>query len=369
MSTEQTSILDSLGPARRFADPSTPTAARRMAASGALPLPPPQIATVLFALTLDSDAEVREKASTSLERLPDAVVDAALAAAIPPALLASFAERYRDDEARLEKIALNGATSDETYCFLATRPFARIVDIVAQNQVRLLRCPSLLDALGENPVTGQATIDRILHFLGLERSAAEETDESAMQEGIPPSSDAPALDPVATEALEDPSDLPPELVEEPDKDVLEGSPDSEEAQERRRGLAAIVQDMSVMDKIKLARFGNMEARGLLVRERNRLVATAVIRSPKITESEITAFAKSRNLHDEVIRIIANNREWTRSYAVKLALATNPKAPPTAAIKFLNFLTDRDLQTIMRSRDVPGPVSQQARRILIRKGKS
>jgi hypothetical protein len=48
--------------------------------------------------------------------------------------------------------------------------------------------------------------------------------------------------------------------------------------------------------------------------------------------------------------------------------TNPKSPITAAIKFINYLTDRDLKTIMKSRDVPAPVSQQARRILMRKGK-
>ena len=55
--------------------------------------------------------------------------------------------------------------------------------------------------------------------------------------------------------------------------------------------------------------------------------------------------------------------------MKLGLCMNPKCPPGTAIKFLNFLTDRDLGTLMRSRDVPGPISTQARRILARKGKS
>ena len=71
---------------------------------------------------------------------------------------------------------------------------------------------------------------------------------------------------------------------------------------------------------------------------------------------------------EVIRIISNNRQWTRNYPVKLGLVMNPKCPPGIAIKFLNFLTDRDLGALMRSRDVPGPISVQARRILARKGK-
>ena len=54
--------------------------------------------------------------------------------------------------------------------------------------------------------------------------------------------------------------------------------------------------------------------------------------------------------------------------MKLGLVMNPSCPATTSIKFLNFLTDRDLSAIMRSRDVPGPISTQARRILARKGK-
>ena len=123
-----------------------------------------------------------------------------------------------------------------------------------------------------------------------------------------------------------------------------------------------------MEKVKLARFGNGEARSLLVRDRNKVVATAAIRSPKLKESEVVMFAKSRSLSDDVLRIISNAREWTKSYQIKQALVTNPKTPLSAAIKFVNYLTDRDLREIMRSRDVPGQIAMQARRILNRKGK-
>jgi len=171
-------------------------------------------------------------------------------------------------------------------------------------------------------------------------------------------SDAPAVD------LSDPSAIPAELTEESDKDL-----DDDEKEERSRNVMAAVASMSVMEKMKLARFGNTSARGVLVRDRNKLVAAAAIRNPKISDSEVESYARSRQLSDEVIRIIANNRQWTRNYPVKLGLCMNPKCPPGTAIKFLNFLTDRDLGTLMRSRDVPGPISTQARRILARKGKS
>jgi hypothetical protein len=356
------SILDSLGPARRFADPSAPLPARRMAAAGALPLPPPQLAAVLVALTADADAEVCSRADASLRKLPETVVDQVLSAPLHAGVLDWFARSAPDNEARLQKVALNPATSDETFCFVASRPFPRLIELVANNQVRLLRCPALVDALGENPTTGHATIDRILHFLGVERGAEEEAPEQAEQ--ALPETPAPEAEAAAPFELDDTSDLPPELMEEPDPDGK-----GEEAAEDKRSLTAQIQEMSVMQKIKLGIFGNSEARSILIRDRNRLVATSVIRSPKLGENEVASFAKARNLCDDVYRIIANNRAWTKSYPVKLALATNAKVAPATAIKFLNYLTDRDLRMIMRSRDVSAPVSTQARRLLAKKGKA
>jgi hypothetical protein len=357
-------VLESLGPARRFADPAGPIESRRMAAAGALPLPPPQLVSVLHALTLDPDAGVAERATASLRALPDRVADAALGAKLHPAALAACAELFKDNGPRMEKIALNAATADETCCLLARLPNPRVVEILSHNQVRILRCESLVEALGENPLTGMATIDRILHFLGVERGEHEEADPLPKVEDVPvpppPDPDPDAPPPVD---LTDPSDVDAELVDETEKEL-----DDDEKAERSRNIMARIGKMSVMEKMKLARLGNTDARSLLVRDRNKLVASAAIRNPKISESEVEGYARSRQLSDEVIRIISNNRQWTRNYPVKLGLVMNPRCPPGAAIKFLNFLTDRDLGTIMRSRDVPGPISVQARRILARKGK-
>src|SRR5262245_46456245 len=327
-------------------------------------MPPPQLVSVLFALTLDPEPRVAEKATDSLRALPDRVADAALAGKLHPAALAALAELYKGSQPRLEKIALNPATSDETCSWLAAQPHPRVVDILAQNQVRILRCEKLVEALGENPLTGMATIDRILHFLGVERGAQEEPEpEKKSEVPAPPPPDAnPDAPPPAD--LSDASDIPAELKEESAEEL-----DEDEQAERSKNIMARIGKMTIMEKMKLARFGNTDARSLLVRDRNKLVAAAAIRNPKITDSEVEGYAKSRQLSDEVIRIISNNRQWTRNYHVKLGLVMNPKCPPSTSIKFLNFLTDRDLGTLMRSRDVPGPVALQARRILARKGKS
>jgi hypothetical protein len=133
-------------------------------------------------------------------------------------------------------------------------------------------------------------------------------------------------------------------------------------------LFNLVQKMSVFQKIKLGRMGNKEARGLLVRDRNKIVAIAAATSPKITDNELCSIAQSRNVSDEVIRIVCMNRQVTRNYKVKLALATNPKCPQAMAMKFVNYLQDKDLRTLMKSKDIPTVVSAHARRILTKKGK-
>ena len=347
--------------AERYARRDAPVEVRRLAAKGALPLPPVELATVLFALTHDPDDEVKTRARESLESLPEAVCDAVLSGDAHPAVLSYLAHAFKDHGTRLERIALNPAADDRTFVFLASLPHKRVVEIVANNQTRLLRCSEIAEALGENPAAGRSTIDRILSFLGFQKPAAEVADDESESEALPAQE---LTDEAAAAALraflgDDASAFAASLIEE-----HEGELDPE----AQGNLFALVQKMTIMQKIKLARMGNKEARALLVRDRNKLVSTAAIRSPKVTENEIESLAKARNVSDEVLRIIATNREWTRNYTVKLGLATNPKCPLPMAIKFLNFFHERELRTIMKSKDVPSVVSTHARRLLAKKGK-
>ncbi len=365
MSQAQPSKIQlSLSPqAEKYVRKDAPVEVRRLAARGALPLQPIELATVLFVLANDGDAEVKTTAGESLAKLPDAIARTVLGGNTHPAVLSWLAHAYKDDAARMETLALNAAADDATLTFLATLPHRRVIDIVANNQTRLLRCPAIVDALGENPLTGRATIDRILSFLGLERPAAEVAEDGEAPSDLQPEevTDDAALAALRAILGDDAGEFA--------KELLEDRPEGEELDAAAQGnLFALVQKMSVMQKVKLARLGNKEARGLLVRDRNKIVATAAIRSPRMSDTEVVAFAKSRNLSDEVLRIISCNREWTRNYNVKLALVTNPKCPMAASVKFLNFLQERDLRGLVKSKDVPSVIAIHARRMLEKKGK-
>jgi len=328
-----------------------------MAARGAIPLPPVELVTVLFILMNDPEPEVKATATESLRSLPDSLLGNILNADIHPAIIRSLAHFHSGNENHLEKIALNPNTDDSTIAFLATLSFKRLIEIIANNQERLLRSPSIVDALGDNPLTGRSTIDRILSFLGLQTKGEQISGD--------PVSELEALSQREAEEMllamlgADAKHLAKKLIEE----------DAEINDEVKGNLLSLIGKMSVFEKIKLAMLGNREARGILVRDRNKIVATAAIRSPKITENEVESFAKSKALCDEVLRIIANNREWTKNYQVKFGLATNPKCSLPTAMKFLVHLQERDLRQVAKSKDVPGPIAAQARRILIQRGKN
>jgi hypothetical protein len=359
-SQEPKKIRLSLSPqAERYVRRDAPREVRLMASKGALPLPPAELATVLFALMHDPDPEVKSTARDSLENLPEAVCGGVLSGPAHAAVLSHLARTFADDEEKLEKLALNPATSDETIAFLASTPSKRIVDIISNNQDRMLRAPEIVEALGKNPLTGRAVIERILNFLGVEHVAGEEDDPSeaaAEPEHISDDEAEAALRAVLGDEL---GHLAREFICESDDDVEIGE---------NTNIYALIQNMTVMQKIKLARVGNKEARGFLIRDRNKIVAIAAISSPKVTVQEVGIIAKARNVSDEVLRVIARSGEWTRNYQVKLGLSANPKCPQPMAMKFVNYLQDRDLKALMRSKDVPTAISSHARRILMRKGK-
>jgi hypothetical protein len=79
--------------------------------------------------------------------------------------------------------------------------------------------------------------------------------------------------------------------------------------------------------------------------------------------EIRQIAGSTTVCDDVIRYIANNRECSKDYPVKLALVSNPKCPVGSSLRFLVYLHQDDLRNISRSRNIPGALAAAAKKLL------
>lgn len=138
--------------------------------------------------------------------------------------------------------------------------------------------------------------------------------------------------------------------------------DQQGSREITEGLYQKVQKMTVAEKIKLATLGNKEIRSVLIRDTNRVVQVAVIKNPRITEQEIERIASSKTVDDEVLRLIAESREWLKNYNIKLALVKNPKTPLRTSLKFITHLREKDLKDIMNNKNIPNALKMAARRL-------
>jgi hypothetical protein len=120
--------------------------------------------------------------------------------------------------------------------------------------------------------------------------------------------------------------------------------------------------MNTKDRMKLAMKGDREARGILIRDSNKIVCSAVVKNPRITEQEVENIAAMRTVADEVLRLIAMNRTWARSYTIIHNLAKNSRTPIPTVMNLLPRIRTKDLQSLSQNRNVSEAVRRQAYRL-------
>ena len=125
----------------------------------------------------------------------------------------------------------------------------------------------------------------------------------------------------------------------------------------------MLSSLSVLDRMKLAIKGTREQRAVLVRDANKLVAAAVLSSPKVNESEIEAFTKMGNVSEDVLRIIGSNRAWTKNYGIILGLCKHPKTPPAISMAFVQRLNEKDLKFLTTDRNAKEGLRLLAKKML------
>ena len=175
--------------------------------------------------------------------------------------------------------------------------------------------------------------------------APTEIREFFIRRGIAPAA-VPAPD--REEALIDTGELEKEL---------EGATEEQKTQTFQERLAS----MTVPEKVKCATKGTREMRAILIRDPNRMVASAVLSCPKVNDAEVEAFAKMGNVSEEILRTIAMSRGWTKNYSVVLALVKNSKTPVAITLNLMQRLTDSDVKKLASDRNVPEALRLAARK--------
>jgi hypothetical protein len=160
-------------------------------------------------------------------------------------------------------------------------------------------------------------------------------------------------------------------AEEAEKPLIEAgaeeeapSAEEEEEEEDRESLMQRLSKMSFPDRLKAASKGSREMRAILVRDPNKMIAAAVMSSPKLTDAEVEGIARMASVSEDVLRIIGANRGWMKKYKIFSALTRNPKTPVALSMNIIGRLNPKDMATLAVDRNVPEAVRVAARKKLV-----
>jgi hypothetical protein len=340
----------------QFMKGGVPRELRLMAAQGALPLKTVDLAEMLHHLLRDADAEVCATAEKTLKGIPLDDFRPVLQSKDTPPLVLGWALIGRDEPKLREVVLQNPATPDDAIEFVAPRLHEVLAELVVINQMRLLRRTSLLVALESNPGLNNDQRRRLREL----RESFHIGETPAPEEAPPPAEEPP---PVEEPVAEEPEPEPPKTEQEAVDHYL--GEDEKEDQEKLTAVQRLYK-MNTAEKLISALKGTREERSVLIRDRNRLVYTAVLGSPKLSEAEVEQIAAMKNVSDDVLRSIAKNREWTKKYQVMVNLVKNPRTPVGLSMGMVARLNPRDMRQLMTDRNVSEVIRKQAAKFV--KGK-
>jgi hypothetical protein len=354
---------------------------------------------VLVALLNVEDKEIAEAAQATLrEQEKSDLLAAAKDDNTAPAVLSYLATSFGTVPEIGEATILNISTPDEAIVSLAGQSRdERLLESIAMNQQRLIRSPQIIDAILQNPSRSAEAERRAketrLEFFEKERGARQIAEElrargsNAAAEffetaDLTSAGETLTIDDAwliaqhieVSDADIDDSWLPAEryieLTDESLEDraatvhkILESERlEGGEIDAARISLIKRIMFMSARDRMRLAMKGDREARGILIRDPKRVVASGVINNPRITDQEVENISAMRTVSDDVLRLISMNRNWARSYPIIHNLVRNPRTPIPTAIGILPRIRTKDLQQLSQNKNVSDGVRRQASRL-------
>ncbi len=379
-----------------------PRPAQIAASRGVLPLPQHDLLEVLVAFYGGTDAELRDNARQTLTtQNSDSLESSFRSHNIAPSVLAYFAAQPFLPHAVYEAIIVNSQTPGSAIAqFARTTTSGELLELISQNQQLLISEPAIIDAIIRNSHrTSEAerrASETKREFFEKERGAQQIASELRAQgreaaaefvENAEFATDMAAGGISAEDALflaqhievldreTDDSWLGLEYLEEIyeeseaqrqatlDKILGELKNEEEDLPGERVSMLNRIMRMGVKDRVRLGMKGDREARNILIRDPNKLVSSAVINNPRISEQEIENIASMRTLSEDILRQIGSNRQWSRSYNVQHNLVRNPRTPMGVAMTIMSRLQLRDLTSLSKNRNVSDAVRRHATRLL------
>ncbi|HVY28565.1 MAG TPA: hypothetical protein VHB79_18545 [Polyangiaceae bacterium] len=363
--------LDKLGPsAQKVLGEGAPLPAQLMAAKGVVPgAKPHEIVIVIAVLTTRTDEKVRDAAIGTLGKLPPPILSGALTADLPGSVIAQLASPYAGNHEVIEKLLRLPRITGEALEILANAADERAGELIATNEELMLKHPTVIEKLYMNKRVRMSTADRLIELcvrnnIELSIPAFKEAALAIKNELIAEPSEEPTFDDVLFRETQEVADK----LELPDgEDTHEVDDEGEEkVKEAAKPLYARMAEMTVSQRIRCATLGTAAERLLCVRDSNRLVAAAAAKSPLLKEPEAVQISASRVVSEDVLRILALNKDFVRNYQIKLNLVSNPRTPFTFSSRLVPMLRESELKMLAKSKNVSAAIVTAVKQQLAKK---
>lgn len=150
----------------------------------------------------------------------------------------------------------------------------------------------------------------------------------------------------------------PKPAAAPKKPVVK-KPHPGEGEEKRGSTLQKIAALDIRGRIQLAMKGTKEERSLLIRDGTKLVALAVLESPKISDGEVERYAGQKNVLEAVLRAIPMKRRFAKLYPVTRNLVSNPRTPLDVSLGLMKYILVNDLRNLSGNKEVSDTVRKLA----------
>ncbi len=364
-----------------------------------LPLSNEDLLESLVVLNSDDNHDLRAAATATLDTLkPDSFLHLAGQPDAPSDVLGFLCLWSRAPRELIEAVVFNPSTPDGALAQLASRsPDSKIIEAISLKQQSLIRSPDIINAILTNsartPDAERRAREVREEFFEKQFGVRMIADEQRVQADAVREAELREDETLSIGGIDDLIRLG--LLEEGVDDSLITEYESEygpfaespPAPDEQFNIEQIVGEiaaeaaeitvdrvpvfqrvalMSVKDRVMLAIKGTREARMILVRDPNRIVAGAVMRNPKLTDAEVEHIASIKTVPEDVLRQIGQTRSWTRSYAVIHNLVRNSRTPIAISLAFMSRIQTRDLRALSLNRNIPDVIRQTSYRLYLKR---
>jgi hypothetical protein len=174
----------------------------------------------------------------------------------------------------------------------------------------------------------------------------------------------PAGEPPRHEWCQDEAGIEGELELPAESELAAEAPDDSEDERIPTDAPSRVKAAGVAKRIALALHGSKDERAAILRDINKLFHPYVLRNPNLQLDEVLAIAKMTTVAPELLKTIAERREWAGRPEIALALVRNPKCAAPIAIKLLGFVAPADLRQLAKDTKTRPAIQAAARKKLI-----